>query len=159
MSGCIQVSRWARVADVCVFWSSSVRDMLVSFTAPMNDLNMLKLLASLDSRPAKAALKKLCGQLWQFSEKLVTVSFFNQELDARQRGWWLHGWKQKFQKRIPINISNIDNKLIHHFVTKNNYKNFLHILSQTHFFKLIQRWGMTAPDGWMAEGTVCNFLS
>jgi hypothetical protein len=48
----------------------------IASVAPANDLQLLKTLASMESKAAKDALEKLCRQLWYLSEELIALSFF-----------------------------------------------------------------------------------
>ena len=38
-----------------------------------------------ESLSAKGAPKKLCGQLWYFSEELVALAFFDRDVDASEK--------------------------------------------------------------------------
>ena len=72
------------LADLCIFkvqiyvksWFSSQ----LSTAAPVNGLNLLKILSLLDTQAAKGALKKLCGHLRYLSEELIALSFFDRNI-------------------------------------------------------------------------------
>jgi len=149
----------AGVAEVCIFGIQVyVKSWFLSrlpILAPTNDLMLLKLLTSLKSKTAKAALRKLCGQLWYLSEELVALSFFKRELNAEVASLSREA-PDNPPKRITVDAAQIQNKQLHDFVTKNT-KKFFQILSITDSFLQTdpEAWEIN-PDYLMADETVQN---
>ena len=140
------------VAEMCIFgiqiyikfWFLSPLPAM----APSNDLQLLKMLVSLDSKAAKGVLKKLSGQLWYLSEELVTLSFFNRNLDTAEKRLMVKALEREAPedppKRITIDAATIQNKELHHFITKNS-RNFFCILSLPDSFLQVD------PEEWMTN--------
>ena len=96
--------------------------------APVNDLNLLKLLASTGSPACRGALKKLCGQLWYLSEELVALSFFDQRVGIDEKRAMVTALNcqgtEDPPKRITVDSSHIISQQIHNFITHNTRKFF-----------------------------------
>jgi hypothetical protein len=80
-------------------------------TAPAIDLKQLKILSSLNSHAAKAALKKLCDHLWYLSEGLIVLLFFDSD-DVLEKSLMVFALQKPASKhppkRIAVNITNIN---------------------------------------------------
>jgi hypothetical protein len=137
------------LGDFCVFglkvYIKSWFLSRLSTAAPANDLHLLKHLSTIDSPSAKAALRKMCGQLWYLNEELVALAFFDRDVDGFEKRAMIealkHEGKEYPPKRISVEPSKITEKRLRDFVTKNT-RNFFRILSLPDSFL------ETDPDTW-----------
>jgi len=101
-----------------------------------------------ESLSAKGAPKKLCGQLWYFSEELVALAFFDRDVDASEKGAKAEGLRrmggEDSPKRISVDQSTIRDKRLSSFITSNT-KNFFKALAITDSILA------TDPDTWFSN--------